>query len=387
MSQSDSRRRWRGLRIAGIVAAVVALVVVVHGVVTRAAEDSRLHDWTEAQSIPTVAVAPPLRGSNESHLELPGRLQAFTSAPIYARVAGYVKSWQYDIGTRVKAGDVLAVLETPDLDQQLAQARADLGTAKANADLAKVTSDRWQSILQSGAVSKQDADEKLGDYAAKLQMVKSAQANLDRLVATKDYAHIVAPFDGLVTARNTDIGALVNVGSSVGSELFVVSDTHKLRVYVNVPQSDVPSVPLGTKATMTTPDHPGNSYAATVEASASAVNAASGTTLMQFVVDNPAGDLLPGGYATVRLDTHNSASALSIPASALIFNASGTSVATVGAGNKVQIKPVTIARDLGKTIEIGSGLGAEDRVIENPSDGVANGAEVRIAGTEKPAKS
>ncbi|MBR0346403.1 MAG: efflux RND transporter periplasmic adaptor subunit [Rudaea sp.] len=385
MSQLDTPNKpvsRRGLRLTGIAAAVVAAVIVAHGLIVRTSESSRLHDWTEAQALATVAVNPPTAVANTSGLELPGRIEAWQRAPIYARVSGYLKDWKHDIGTQVKAGEVLANIETPDLDQQLLQAKADLATAQANAALSATTAKRWQAMLGSDSVSKQEVDEKTGDLAAKNALVAAQRANVDRLVALKNFTRIVAPFDGTVTTRNTDVGALINVGGGAGQELFVVSDTSKLRVYVNVPQNYVPSVRPGTKATLSVPDQPDKSYAATVESSAQAVNAASGTTLMQLSVDNAAGELLPGGFANVRLAMAGKADALSVPGSALIFDAKGISVATVDANNKVVVKPVTIARDLGKVVEIGSGLTAADRVIENPPDGVVTGTEVRIAGAQ-----
>ena len=380
----DKKKSWRGLRIAGVVVAIVAIIIVVHGVWSRASENSHLRDWTDAQSLPTVAIISPSSGANRSGLEIPGRLEAYARAPIYARVSGYLKDYKVDIGAQVKAGQLLAEIETPDLDQQLSQGRADLVTAQANENLAKLTSDRWQTIVKTGAVAKQDADEKLGDYQAKQAMTKASQANVERFLAMKNFTRITSPFDGMVTARNTDIGALINVGSSTGQELFVVSDTHKLRIYVNVPQSYVPSVPPGTKATMTVPEHPEKKYEATVDSSSQSVVAASGTTLMQLSVDNASGELLPGGYANVRLNLPDNVGVLSIPASALIFDSKGLSVATVGSDNRVTVKPVMVARDLGKTIEIRTGLNADDKVIESPPDGIATGAEVRIAGTQKP---
>jgi RND family efflux transporter MFP subunit len=379
----DKKKSWRGLRIAGVVVAIVAIVIVVHGVWSRASENSHLRDWTDAQALPTVAVIMPATGANASGLELPGRLEAYARAPIYARVSGYLKDYKVDIGAQVKAGQLLAEIETPDLDQQLSQGRADLVTAQANENLAKLTSDRWQTIVKTGAVAKQDADEKLGDYQAKQAMTKASQANVERLLAMKNFTRITSPFDGIITARNTDVGALINVGSSTGQELFVVSDTHKLRIYVNVPQSYVPSVPPGTKATMTVPDRPDKKYEATVDSSSQAVTAASGTTLMQLSVDNTDGELLPGGYSSVRLNLPGNTGVLSVPASALIFDSKGLSIATVGNDNRVTVKPVTIARDLGKTIEIRGGLGANDKVIDSPPDGIVTGAEVRIAGTQK----
>ncbi len=384
----DQKKSWRGLRLAGVVVVILAIVIVAHGVWTRASENSRLRDWTDAQSLPTVAVIAPSNTANSSGLELPGRLEAYARAPIYARVSGYVKDYKVDIGAQVKTGQLLAEIETPDLDQQLSQGRADLVTAQANEKLAKLTSDRWQTIVKTGAVAKQDADEKLGDYQAKQAMTAAAKANVDRYVAMKGFTRITSPFDGIVTARNTDVGALINVGSSAGQELFVVSDIHKLRIYVNVPQNYVPLVPPGTKATMSVPEHPDKKHEATVESSSQAVVATSGTTLMQLGVDNSDGELLPGGYATVRLSLPANSGVLSIPASALIFDSKGLSVATVGGDNRVTVKPVTIARDLGKTIEIRSGLNADDKVIESPPDGIASGTEVRIAAQQQkpPAK-
>jgi RND family efflux transporter MFP subunit len=293
-------------------------------------------------------------------------------------VPGYLKSWKHDIGARVKAGDLLAEIETPDLDQELLQAKADLASAQASASLAETTAARWNAMLGSDSVSKQEVDEKTGDYATKKALVNAAQANVNRLVATKAFTRIVAPFDGVVTARSTDVGALINAGSGGGPELFVVSDTAKLRVYVSVPQQYVPSVPPGTRATMTVPEHPDQTYAATVESSAQAVNAASGTTLMQLLVDNAHGDLMPGGYASLKLNLAGRGDGLTIPASALIFGAGGLTVATVDANGRVDIKPVTVQRDLGQRIEIASGLAVSDRVIDNPPDDIENGNRVNV---------
>ncbi len=371
-------RPGRGLVTAAVVLALVAAGIVAEGAVSRVRSGRQLEAWTEAQAIPAVRVVSPSPGGSASSLELPGRLEAYRSAPIYARVPGYLKSWKYDIGARVKAGDLLAEIETPDLDQQLLQARADLASAQANAALAETTAARWNAMLGSDSVSKQEVDEKTGDYATKKALVNSAQANVNRLVATKAFTRILAPFDGVVTARSTDIGALINAGSGGGPELFVVSATAKLRVYVSVPQQYVPSVPPGTRATITVPEHPDRTYAATVEASSQAVDAASGTTLMQLLVDNAHGELMPGGYASLKLNLADHGEGLTIPASALIFGADGLTVATVGADGRVEIKPVTVQRDLGQRIEIASGLAASDRVIDNPPDDIANGRRVNI---------
>ena len=334
--------------------------------------------------MPNVAVVAPGRAENSSGFELPGRLEAFIQAPIYARVPGYLKSWKHDIGSKVKAGDLLAEIDTPDIDQQLAQARAALAAAQANAKLSEVTAKRWQSLANTDAVSKQDVDQRKFTSDADVAQVKAAQANVDRLSAEEGFKRLVAPFDGVVTARETDIGQLINVGSTGGVELFVVSETGKLRVYVNVPQSYVPSVPAGTKATIRVPEHPGKTYTGTVEASAQSVTASSGTTLMQIIVDNKAGELLPGSYASIRLDAAPVANALSVPSSALIFNAKGLSIAVVDNNNHVQVKPVTLNRDLGAIVEIATGLAATDQVIANPPDGIASGDAVNVVSKPAP---
>jgi len=368
------------LRWTAIIAGSLGLLIVIAGLITRASEGAQLRNWTDAQAIPTVAVAAPGSAGAAATLDLPGRLEAYARAPIYARVSGYLKSWKFDIGAQVKAGQLLAEIQAPDLDQQLAQAQADLSTAEANLTLSASTAQRWQSMLGTNAVSKQEVDEKSGDLAAKQALVKAARANMERLRATEGFTRIVAPFDGIVTARNTDVGQLIQAVGSTGPELFEVSDVRKLRVYVSVPQNYVPRVPPGTQALLSVPEHPGKSYAATVESSSQAVTAASGTALMQLAVDNGARELLPGSYAEVRLELPHDASTLSVPASALIFDAQGLRVATVDANDRVKLKTVTIGRDLGPTVEISSGLAATDRVIQTPPDGLADDTVVRIAG-------
>jgi RND family efflux transporter MFP subunit len=366
------------LRQVGGAFALLAIAVVAYGIGSRAAQNSSLHDLTEAQAVPVVAIVTPTHVQNDSGLDLPGRLQAFITAPIYARVPGYLKSWKYDIGGKVKAGDVLAEIETPDLDQQLMQARAALSVAQANAKLAQITAERWQSLANTDAVAKQDVDTRTFTWNANMAQVKAAQANVDQLVAEEGFKRLVAPFNGIVTARETDIGALINVGAAGGAELFVVSETSKLRIYVSVPQNFVPSVPSGTHATIRVPERPGKTYDGTVEASAQAVIPSTGTTLMQIIVDNSAGEMMPGDYASIHLQVAAAANVLSVPSSALIFDAKGLSIATVGADNRVLIKPVSIGRDLGAIIELTSGLAPEDRVIQNPPDGIGNGTEVRL---------
>ena len=353
-------------------------------VTTRETADARLREWTENRAVPVVAVIKPETRSRRSTLELPGRLEAYSQAQIFARVSGYLKELKADIGAHVKAGDVLAEIEAPDLDQQIMQAIANVASAQANMTLAAATLGRGQSLITSGAVSKSDLDQRSADAANKQGLVKSAQANLDRLKVLERYKQITAPFAGLVTARTTDVGALINAGSGGGPALFVVSDTSRLRAYVSVPQNYVPSIPVGTKGQISVPEYPGRKFEATVEASSQSVDAASGTTRMQLVVDNAAGELMTGAYANVSLTLAQADVAIDVPASALIFDQTGLRVATVGEDGKVKMLTVTIARDLGRRVEIGSGLTADDRVIESPPDGIVPGDPVRIAGANGP---
>jgi len=377
--RSDGKPAVHRLRRAGGAFVLLASAVVAYGLGTRAAQNSSLRALTEAQAVPVVALVTPTQAAHQEGLDLPGRLQAYISAPIYARVPGYLKSWTHDIGSRVKTGEVLAVIDTPDLDQQLMQARASLRVAEANAKLAQITAERWQSLANTDAVAKQDVDTRVFTWNADMAQVKAAQANVEQLIAEEGFKRLIAPFDGIVTARETDIGALINVGASGGAELFVVSETRKLRVYVSVPQNYVPSVPAGTKATIRVPEHPDKTYSGTVEASAQAVVPTTGTTLMELIVDNSAGEMMPGDYASIHLEIAAAAHVLSVPSSALIFDAKGLSIATVDSHDRVVIKPVSLERDLGPVVEIASGLSPSDRVIENPPDGVGNGDEVRVA--------
>ncbi|RDS81707.1 efflux RND transporter periplasmic adaptor subunit [Dyella monticola] len=375
-SQKPSKR---GLRLTGIAIATVLIAIVVIGLVTRSTQASSLKTWTQEQAIPTVTVVMPAPGKSGPVLDLPGQLQAFIRAPIYAQVSGYLKAWNTDIGTPVKAGQLLGEISTPELDQQLQQAQADLASAKANADLAGVTAKRWQAMLGSDSVAQQDVDQRTADYTAKLAQMKAAQANVDRLHAAKAFARIVAPFDGVVTARDTDVGALINAGGGTGPELFVVSDIHKLRVYVQVPQRYAPSIRPGSVAVLAVPEYPGREFHAKVVATADAVNTASGTTLVQLQVDNTGNQLMPGSFAHVRFALPVDATALRVPASSLIFDNAGLRVATVGEDDKIAFKKVSILSDYGKTVEIGSGLSAGDRVIDSPPDGIKDGDAVKIA--------
>ena len=372
----------RKLGILGAVAVVGALTLVVTGIRAREDTNVKLKEWTDDQSAPAVAVIYPDPGALTSSLDLPGRLEAYYRAPIFARVNGYVKSWKADIGARVKAGDVIAEIDAPDLDQQLLQARADLTNQQASAKLSEVTLARRKTLIASNFVSMQEIDERTADLSNKNASVNSSQANVERLEALAGYKKITVPFDGIVTARNTDVGALINAGGGSGPPMFIISDIKKLRVYVNVPQNYVPSVKIGAKARIAVPEYPTRTFEATVEASAQAVDVTSGTTQMQLGLDNTASELMPGGFANVKLVLQREGVPLHIPASALIFDQKGLRVATVTSDNKILFKPVTIARDLGRDIELASGVTVEDRVISTPPDGIVDGDAVRVVSTK-----
>ncbi len=374
----------RKLGIFGVVALIGAGLIVATGIRAREESGSKLKEWTDNQAVPSVAVALPNARALNPTIDLPGRLEAYSRAPIFARVSGYLKSWSVDIGAKVRAGQVIAEIEAPDLDQQLLQARADLASQESSAKLSEATLTRRKTLVASNFVSAQEIDERTADLANKKAAVNSGQANVERLEALAGYKKITVPFDGVVTARETDVGALINAGGGAGPAMFVVSDITKLRVYVNVPQNYVPSIKIGAKAVITMPEYPNRTFDATVEASSQSVEVSSGTTRMQLALDNSGGELMPGGYANVRLSLQRDTVPLHIPASALIFNQNGLRIATVGPDDRVLFKTITIARDLGKEIELASGVAPDDRVIVAPPDGLADGDQVRVVGA--PAK-
>src|SRR6202795_3175828 len=376
----------RKLGIFAAAAGIVSLLVVVTGIRAREDSSAKLREWTDNQAVPTVAVVLPDAKVLNATIDLPGRLEAYYRAPIFARVSGYLKSWSADIGAQVKAGQVIAEIEAPDLDQQLLQARADLASQEASAKLSEATLTRRKSLIASNFVSMQENAERAAGLSNKRGAVNSGQANVERLEALAGYKKITVPFDGVVTARDTDVGALINAGGGSGPAMFVISDISKLRVYVNVPQTYVPAIKIGAKAVISMPEYPNRTFDATVEASSQSVDVSSGTTRMQLALDNSKSELMPGGYANVRLSLQRDTVPLHIPASALIFNQSGLRVATVGADDKGLFKTVTIARGLGKEIELASGIAPEDRIIVAPPDGIADGDQVRVAGAKgKPA--
>lgn len=379
---SDAQRRGsarRVLVVALVLLAAGAVAVAVTGLGSRASNAARLEARAQAQAVPTVIVVTPGEGVRTTPtLELPGRIEAHARALVHARVAGYLKRWTADIGTRVRAGQLLAEIDTPELDLQLMQARAELASVRANAALSAATARRWQSLQAQNFVSAQAVEEKSGDLAVKQAAVEASQANVERLQTMKGFARVVAPFDGVVTARSTDVGALINPGAATGSELFVVSDLSRLRLYVNVPQTYVALVKPGDKAAFSVPERPGAVLQATVRSMSQAIGSASGAMLVQLAADNPDAGLLPGGFASVRFALPRETGRLTVPPGALMFGKAGPRVAVVGADDKVVIKPVTVARDLGHVIEIGAGLAADDRVIDSPPDGITEGDVVRV---------
>jgi RND family efflux transporter MFP subunit len=369
----------RALKRAGIFALLLLGAILLIGTLVRLFENHRLEARTEDEEIPTVSlVAPSVGGKNLSQV-LPGKLQAFYDAQIYARVPGYVHAWYKDIGTQVNKGELLATIDTPELDQQIAQARADVAAAVSAQKLSAITAQRWNSLLPLDAVSKQDAEEKNEDFAAKTGAARAAQADLDRLLAMKGFARIVAPFDGVVTQRNADVGALVTAGATTsGPPLFAVADVHALRLYVDVPQSYSAQIVPGMKVSFTVPEYSGKTFSAALASTANAISAQSSTLLVEFAVDNHASLLKAGDFAQVALTAPAGARTLRLPASALIFRAAGLQVATLGPDDRVAMKPIQIAADLGTQVVVGLGLGAHDRVIDNPPDSLANGDRVRI---------
>ena len=368
------------LKLAAVIAIGVAAVVVVGGLVSLVSADQGQKAWTSQQAIPTINLAK-IDGGGQRQLDLPGDIQAFSTAPIHARVSGYLKRWYVDIGTPVKAGQVLADIDTPDLDQQVLQARADLATAQANQSLAATTAKRWQGLVAADAVSKQEAEEKTGDLAAKSALVNSSKANLNRLLALEGFKKITAPFAGVVTTRSTDIGALISAtGGPTDPALFTVADQRKLRVYVRVPQNYSALVHTGMTADLMVPEYAGQTFKATVANNAQAVGAQSGTELIELALDNADGRIKSGDYATVSFKLTSPITTTRIPVTAIQYRHAGPVVAVVGPDNHVKIRPVVISRDLGSSVEIGSGLSAADKVVDNPPESLVDGDLVRVSG-------
>jgi RND family efflux transporter MFP subunit len=361
------------------VAGVVAIGVVVWGILASQRASAQLKVDTESNAFVTVATTRPESEGRETELALPGNIQANTDAPIYARTSGYLKRWLVDIGTPVKAGQLLAEIDAPELDQQLRQAQADLADAEAAQQIAKITADRWRGLQATDSVSKQEADEKISLAATGEARLQAAQANLQRLRELSGFKKIVAPFDGVVTARNTDVGQLINAGGGSGPELFRIADMRQLRLYVHVPQAYAAAMRPNLEAEVQFPDRPGLTYEAKLERTSNALDS-SRTLLAQLIVDNAKNELLPGAYAEVHFKLSAAeGSSFKLPANVLLFRGDGLQVATVDRSSHVVLKPVTIGRDYGSDIEIVHGLSAEDNVILSPPDSLTDHAEVRVA--------
>jgi RND family efflux transporter MFP subunit len=374
--KTPSRRK---LLFAGIIALVVAGLIAAGGIVSRAKSDRELVQWTNQQAAPTVALAQLKKGDQYQSLRLPGTIQAYRKAAIYARVNGYLKSWQLDIGAHVQPGQVLAVIDTPDLDQQLAQAKATLASAQANAQLAAVTAQRWDFLVKRQVVSQQTADNATSDATAKKAVADAAQANVRQLEAMESFKTVVAPFDGVVTARNTDIGALISAGNGTGQQLFEVSDMDTVRIYVQVPQAFTAQLKPGLKASFEVPQYPGQQFDAKLVTTSNAVDMSSRSMLVELQADNSAGKFSPGTYCQVQFQLPGDPNLVQIPATALISGDHGTQVAVLGDGNKVVMKPIQIGRDFGDSVEVTAGLAASDRVIDSPPETLQTGDQVQLA--------
>jgi RND family efflux transporter MFP subunit len=379
MDQETKPRRKSRIFVLLFFIVIVLVVVGAFTLIQRRSQYRALAKETETLAIPTVSVIHPTAANGQEDLVLPGTMQAYVESPIYARTSGYVKKWYHDIGTRVKQGDLLADIDTPEVDQQLSQAKADLATAQANANLSKITADRLQELIKTDGVSKQEVDNAVGDLAAKNATVNSAEANVGRLEELEGFKHVVAPFSGVVTRRQTDIGQLVNAGNGGASqELFSLAQTDPLRVYVNVPEAYAPAIRAGLPAYLELVQYPGRKFEGKVVRTAEAIDLASRTLLTEVDVPNRAGELLPGGYAQVHLAVQVSGEHVQVPVNALLFRSEGLRAVVVGSDNKLHLQPLTIGRDYGTTLEVLQGLSASDRIVLNPADSLEDGQKVNV---------
>src|SRR5467141_1307129 len=382
-SQSrPAARRRTAILVAAAALAVVALVIY-SGIHSSAVAESRLTQRTQEAAILTVAVVLPREGDPTQEIVLPGNTQAFSDAPIYARTNGYLKHWYFDIGAHVQKGQLLAEIETPEVDQQLLQARAELDTAQANLNIAKITASRWEGLVSNGSVSQQETDQAVSNLSAVKSAAESSAANVRRLEQLQSFEKIYAPFDGIVTARSTDIGALIDAGASTQPrELFHIAAIQKLRLYVSVPEVYSRAARSGAPTTLTLDEFPGQTFHGTLVRNANSIDIASRTLLVEVDVDNPAGQLLPGAYVFVHLKLPDETRSVTIPSNALIFRKEGLQVGLVR-NDKAELIPVKIGRDYGSSVEIVSGLQPTDSVIVDPSDSLVAGMPVRLS--NKPA--
>ena len=383
-TKHDRRSRWW---IPVVVIAAAALLVV-FGILPRIQARTALRQETLRMAVPTVVVIQPKRSAPAQEIVLPANVQAFADAPIYARTNGYLKRWYVDIGSHVKAGQLLAEIDTPEVNQQLRQARADLATAQANLDLSKITADRYKGLLRTDSVSKQESDNAAGDFEAKRAALQSGQANVKRLEELQSFQKIYAPFSGVITARHTDVGALINSGSSEGNgnELFHIAQPDKLRVYVSVPQIYSQVAKPGIAADLILAEFPGRRFRGTLVRTANAIDPASRTLLVEIAVNNPTGQLFTGSYAEVHFKVPTPKSSLILPVNTLLFRSEGLRVATVGQNEKVELKAITLGHDFGNEVEVVAGLDGNENVIVNPPDSVVEGETVRVAQTSEGAQ-
>jgi len=376
VSRPRSSSRWW----IAVLAFVIVIGVVVAGILPRIQARATLRRETAEMAIPAVAVVHAKRSAPSQEIVLPANVQAYIDAPIYARTNGYLRKWYVDIGAHVKAGQLLAEIETPEVDQQLRQARADLSTAEANLHLAQITAERYQGLLKSDSVSQQDVDNANGDYAAKNATVQSAQANVKRLEEVQSFEKIYAPFEGVITARNTDIGALIDSGSSGGqrTELFHIAQPDKLRVYVNVPEAYSQAAKPGLTADLTLSEFPGRRFTGTLVRTANAIDQTTRTLLVEIQVSNPTGTLLSGAYAEVHLKLPHATSAFILPVNTLLFRSEGLRIAVVNGNQQAELRPITLGHDFGSEVEVLAGLTGDESVVINPPDSIVSGETVRI---------
>jgi RND family efflux transporter MFP subunit len=368
-----------------LLAVVTAVVIVIAGILPRIQARTALRKETAEMAVPAVVVIQPKRSAPAQEIVLPASVQAFADAPIYARTNGYLKKWYVDIGGHVKSGQLLAEIDTPEVTQQLRQALADLATAQANLNLSKITADRFSGLLKTDSVSKQESDNAAGDFEAKQANLQSAQANVKRLQELQAFQKIYAPFAGVITARNTDVGALIDSGSSGGvrTELFHIVQPDKLRVYVSVPQVYSQAAKPGLTADLTLSEFPGRPFQGKLVRTANAIDPTSRTLLVEIAVDNPTGQLFTGSYAEVHLKLPTAASAFILPVNTLLFRSEGLRVAAVGDNQKVELKQITLGHDFGSEVEVIAGLNGNEKIIVNPPDSVTTGETVRIAPTSQ----
>ena len=376
--ESDKNLRHQ-IRRYSLILLVVALCLAVWGEVSRVRARASLGKEAAQAAIPTVVTVTPNRTPLGEELVLPGTVQAYIEAPIYARTNGYLKEWRTDIGTQVTKGQLLGEIDTPEVDRQLAQAEADLATARANESLSNSTNVRWKGLLATESVSKQDADEKAGDAAAKKAAADSAAANVARLRDLTSFKRVVAPFDGVITARNTDIGALINAGQSTGAELFRIADMHKLRIFVQVPEAYAAATLPGLEAELRFAEQPSRIFTARTVRTSNALDPTLRTLQVELELDNAKRDVFPGAYAEVHFKLPASAQSLRLPANTVLFRAAGLQVATIDGQKRVKLKSIVQGRDFGSSIEVLSGIAPHETVVVNPPDSITDGALVRIA--------